>query len=304
MTESLHARTRELREVIDGTADLIVAFDARGKITLVNKAFNEVIGYPDAIERGMSIIEIVHEASREDFGRAIAGLGEGARQRTLETTFVSREGAPIDVEGALTHEASVTRAIFRDVSARNHAQRALRAANVALERIASIDALTGIANRRTFDERLLEEVERARRYGTALSLVMIDIDFFKLYNDCYGHPQGDDCLRRVGGCMRTVARRAGELPARYGGEEFALLLPGADTATACEVAERLRAAIASMLLPHERHPLAIVTASLGVATFDAARMKEPFAIVVEADRALYEAKSGGRNRVVAASVTG
>ena len=302
MTASLRTRTRELDEVVDGTADLILAFDEAGQVTFTNRAFRHVLGYDAAVAERMSILDVIHDSARAGFEDMLAGVGDGERNRTVETTFVSRDGTPIDVEGALSHEVrgeqAVTRAIFRDVSARNLAERALVAANATLEKLASGDALTGVANRRAFDTTLTEEVARARRQGTALSLVMLDVDHFKKFNDRYGHPAGDECLRRVGGCLRIVTRRAGELAARYGGEEFALLLPGSSSADAVDVAERLRAAIASMAMPHEAHPLGIVTASLGVATFDADRITDASALIAEADRALYRAKSSGRNCVV------
>ena len=136
--------------------------------------------------------------------------GDGSGHR-VETQFRTRWGTSLEVEGAVSVFAQgdehVAQAIFRDVSSRNQVERALRAANEALSRLASIDALTGLSNRRVFDERLADEVARARRHGTALSLALIDVDCFKQYNDTYGHPRGDECLRRVAQCWHAAAER-------------------------------------------------------------------------------------------------
>jgi diguanylate cyclase (GGDEF)-like protein len=168
------------------------------------------------------------------------------------------------------------------------------------ERLAFTDALTGIANRRRFDETLAVEWARAARGGTALTILMMDVDHFKLYNDSYGHPAGDLCLQRIANLIKENTRRSSDLCARYGGEEFVALLPGLDLAGGTRVAEALRANIAERSIEHEGSSLGRVSLSIGVATivptFDAKRE----ALVLAADAALYEAKRAGRNRVSAA----
>lgn len=164
-----------------------------------------------------------------------------------------------------------------------------------LERLATTDALTGVANRRIFNETLVREVSRARRHGRPLSLVLLDVDHFKRVNDVHGHQRGDDVLRHVGRRLRQVGRRE-NLPARYGGEEFAVLLPDCDREHAHEVAERLRLAIA------DGAPLPI-TVSAGVAIFpECAEGSEE--LIGAADAALYDAKRTGRDRSVVACGNG
>lgn len=167
--------------------------------------------------------------------------------------------------------------------------RDLEEANARLQRLSMVDALTGVDNRRRFDEVLDREWRRSARSGAALSLLMIDVDRFKDFNDARGHQAGDECLRAVAGVLRECLARAADVVARYGGEEFTVLLPDSESDGAARAAERLRQRVA------ERTP---VTISIGVATMTATRQSEPSALVSEADEALYEAKRAGRNRVV------
>jgi diguanylate cyclase (GGDEF)-like protein len=178
------------------------------------------------------------------------------------------------------------------------AKQALEARNQSLAALALHDGLTGLANRRQFDAVLGAEFNRAMRGGTALALVMIDVDFFKPYNDIYGHPGGDDCLRRISAAVSGVRQRAGDLAARYGGEELAVLLPRTDLAGAKAVAEKIRRAVKDLQIAHAGNPAGIVTISAGVAVL-APRMGGAAApdLLAAADAALYAAKSGGRDQV-------
>ena len=176
---------------------------------------------------------------------------------------------------------------------------ALQQANAQLEELSATDALTGLANRRRFDVRLAEEVQRSHRHGTGLALLMVDIDHFKRYNDLLGHPQGDIALQAVAAVLAQQARRPGELVARHGGEEFALLLPHADRAAAATVAERCQRAMATLALLHGASPTAAqVTLSIGVALLHTRQREDPAAFVRRADAALYAAKAAGRARTV------
>jgi diguanylate cyclase (GGDEF)-like protein len=164
------------------------------------------------------------------------------------------------------------------------------------------DGLTGLANRRSFDETLEREWSATSRDGTQMSLLLLDVDHFKLFNDSYGHQVGDDCLRAVAAAV-VAAVRPGDIVARYGGEEMAVILPRADAACAERVAEKVREAIVALALPHAARPQGgTVTASIGVATAVACiggTMRMPEALLASADTALYKAKSLGRNRVEA-----
>jgi diguanylate cyclase (GGDEF)-like protein/PAS domain S-box-containing protein len=168
-----------------------------------------------------------------------------------------------------------------------------------LMELSYLDGLTGLFNRRQFDKQLDEEWRRCARRKLPLSLIMIDIDYFKLYNDTYGHLEGDECLKKVAKCIENaLLRRAGDLVARYGGEEFVALLPDTDVDGACAVAETMRAVVESLNLLHQASPLLNhVTISLGVACIVPVHAGDPSLLVAAADRMLYHSKSTGRNRV-------
>ncbi len=170
-------------------------------------------------------------------------------------------------------------------------------ANHQLEVLATQDALTGLANRRRFDEALASEVRRAAREGHALSLLLVDLDYFKRYNDSYGHVQGDACLQRVARVLMQTAQRPGDLAARYGGEELALVLPNTALAGALSVAQRVLQGVADLAVPHQASPFGHVTVSIGVAVLGpGSGAGDGTALVEAADRALYRAKAAGRNR--------
>lgn len=170
--------------------------------------------------------------------------------------------------------------------------------NQLLQELNCIDGLTGLYNRRHLDEVLREEWNRAMRQQQPLALLMIDIDYFKLYNDSSGHPAGDACLRQVADQIGRLARRSGDLAARYGGEEFVLLIPGTALGGACLAAERVRAAVQLQGIPHASSAIApVVTVSIGVACGIPDSGEGWGRLLQEADQALYEAKRLGRNRV-------
>jgi diguanylate cyclase (GGDEF)-like protein len=175
----------------------------------------------------------------------------------------------------------------------------LKAANTRLEALTRFDPLTGLANRRHFDELKELEFNRALRHRQPLSVLMCDIDFFKLYNDSYGHAMGDQCLRSVALTMSGLFSRSGELVARLGGEEFAVLLPGQDREQAQASGDRLRGLLAGQQLAHMASSVSpYVTLSIGVAELDPANMEHFDQLLQSADRALYRAKSQGRDRCV------
>jgi len=179
------------------------------------------------------------------------------------------------------------------------ARDALEVLNQKLEKQAMQDGLTGLANRRHFDQMLAREYGRAARNGRWLALIMIDIDFFKQYNDLYGHPAGDECLRVVSRAIRDeTPSRPGDLAARYGGEEMVILLPETDLAGALVVAQRIRNAIHELDLLHGGSSIGIVTVSAGVDALIPQRdVNTPESLLLNADKALYVAKSCGRDRV-------
>ena len=175
---------------------------------------------------------------------------------------------------------------------------ALEASNTQLAALSATDGLTGIANRRRFDEVLANEWTRAARNGQPLALVMLDVDFFKSYNDLYGHLAGDDCLRHIAQALAAHLHRSGDLVARFGGEEFVLLAPVRDAADALHIAETASQALADSALPHAGSPFGWVTASLGVAVHVPVAEESTDLLVQQADQALYRAKAQGRNQTV------
>jgi diguanylate cyclase (GGDEF)-like protein len=177
--------------------------------------------------------------------------------------------------------------------------RELEQENQKLRRLSYLDGLTGISNRRHFEEIFDLEWRRACRAGTALSLIMIDADFFKAFNDAYGHQHGDNCLIRLASILRNSVNRPGDMVARYGGEEFVVVLPETEAQGASELAEVIRARVETMEITPEGLPAdKAVTISLGVVTDYPTRGFSSAALISAADDALYQAKEEGRNRVV------
>lgn len=172
----------------------------------------------------------------------------------------------------------------------------LQVANTALQEMAVVDSMTGLANRRRFDVFLQQEWQRAGRTHQPLSLPLIDIDHFKKFNDRYGHPKGDDCIRSVAEVIRQAAHRVTDLAARYGGEEFAVILSGTPAGGARSVAEAIRTDVEALRIPHADSPTGFVTVTIGFVTRD---QHNPYPtatdLVAACDRALYQAKQRGRN---------
>lgn len=178
----------------------------------------------------------------------------------------------------------------------SHERQEVQRLNVELAELARKDALTGLPNRRVFDEALRSEWDRARRHRASLALLMIDVDHFKRYNDRYGHPAGDHCLVEIAGAIGGVVRRPGDVAARYGGEEFVILLPGTKEEGACELAARLINKVDALRLPHEASLTAPhVTVSIGVSVCVPLGAMSAQSLIDEADAALYEAKAAGRH---------
>ncbi|WP_216831857.1 diguanylate cyclase [Alkalihalobacterium elongatum] len=171
--------------------------------------------------------------------------------------------------------------------------------NEALERLSSLDGLTGIPNRRKFNSYVELEWKRAKRQKSNLSLILLDIDKFKLYNDTYGHLEGDECLKKVAKILQASVKRSTDLVARYGGEEFAVVLPDTDLDGAVHLAEIMRRNIENSKIPHETSTVSdVVTISLGVASFHGCESIKTIDTLIDmADKALYEAKDAGRNQV-------
>jgi diguanylate cyclase (GGDEF)-like protein len=247
-------------------------------------SFRHLKGYPLFVASGLATDEILAGWRRTTIQTAVLGL--------VALVLLACGGV------VLVRQIRIRERLERDL---RRVGVTLRRHNASLQSLADSDPLTGLANRRLFEDRLVREYERARRSGAQFALIMADVDHFKLYNDHFGHPAGDECLRRVAGAVESGARRPGDLAARYGGEEFAVILADTDLTGANAVADTIRAAVAALDLPHPDNPAGRVTLSMGlyVGHPALAERNDPLAWVDVADRLLYEAKDAGRDRVVA-----
>ncbi len=226
--------------------------------------------------------------------------------RDIPVIFITARDSPLDEAYGLESGAVdfVTKPINPVVlRARLRTQLTLKRQSELLRSLAFIDGLTGIANRRRFDENLESEWRGCRRTRTPLSLVMIDIDQFKQFNDAYGHQAGDTCLQSVASVLKAGVGRSHDIVARYGGEEFVCLMPGADQAGAMIKAEALRLAVQALGIAHKGSTVApVVTISLGVATAIPSAELTPERLLTAADASLYEAKRTGRNRTCCSEI--
>lgn len=223
-------------------------------------------------------------------------------QLAFEAGAVDYLTKPINKIELLTRIGSVLK-LKHEMDSSKKIARQLEEANQKLQLLSSMDELTGIANRRQFNQALDKEWRRALRDNKPLSLIMLDIDCFKLYNDNYGHLAGDDCLKQVAYVLNTQARRPGDLVARYGGEEFAIVLPDTHPESAAQYAHRVRTAIDTLHIPHEYSTTAKhITISMGVATVIPNNKMTPDNLIKLSDDALYQSKQEGRNRITVAKV--
>ncbi|MDQ6996797.1 MAG: diguanylate cyclase [Mariprofundus sp.] len=238
-------------------------------------------------------------------GTSTAEVKADAFQRGADD-YIVKMPHPIELIARIRHHSRAYIAHLEREAALNALQKEklkLAAANLELERLSSLDGLTGIANRRYFDSVFEREWRRAMRETEPLSLIMCDVDFFKLYNDSYGHQPGDECLKLVASSLSEAMQRPTDLVARYGGEEFVILLPGTHAHGAIKVAEQVRHAVLALQLPHEQSTVhACVTISLGAATVAPMVKHQPKELLLAADKALYAAKGAGRNQVICSGI--
>jgi diguanylate cyclase (GGDEF)-like protein/PAS domain S-box-containing protein len=302
-----------LGAIHEGSLDGILVVDDRGKAVSYNRRFAEVwqIAAPD-VPRSLlePIVEVFDErllAQCIDKTRDPAAFL--ARVQELYSDRDADDQCQVELKDGRTLERYSTTLhtdegrylgrvwFFRDVTERIQAEQKLKAAYEEVERLAVVDPLTGIANRRRFEEYLDAEWRRAIREQKPLSMVMVDVDLFKLFNDSYGHVRGDECLKQIAEATMEVVARAGDVAARYGGEEFAIVLPNTDEKGALAITKQLWSSVWNQRISHEASPYGIVTISAGCATITPRLGVGPSQLVDWADRAMYEAKRQGRNRV-------
>ncbi len=298
------------RLLAEQSSDMVFQLDRNQIRRYVSPASREILGYEPHELVGLKPVSQIHPDDADRVAGVFGSLIDGSVERTSVTNRIRhRDGHWVWVEVEFrsirdqkTGEPAGIIGAMRDISHRKTLEIELADANRRLEALARQDALTGLANRRTFDEMLPQYYRRARQARESFTIVMIDVDRFKLYNDRYGHPEGDDCLRQVGAAIAASIRHAQDIAARYGGEEFALLLPETDEDSAALVADRIRQSVERLAVEHKDSPYGIVTISAGVCSIaiDAAD-EGPDTLLRYADLALYAAKNAGRNRVARSS---
>jgi diguanylate cyclase (GGDEF)-like protein/PAS domain S-box-containing protein len=280
-----------------------------GRYLAANTAYASIYGLSSEALVGRKVEEFQPGAGdliRKDLKCLDAGVDVPAHEVSHRGNVYQMLVKPLrNLMGQVT---GITTALM-DITERKRAEQELAETNRRLEHYARHDYLTGLANRRHVDEVLVDEVGRAVRERHPLSVLMVDVDFFKRYNDHYGHLLGDECLRTIAVQLKSVLHRHGDLVGRYGGEEFVAILPGTDAAGALKIAEAVREGTADLNMPHKESEHGKVTLSIGVATLDPCTsaweiLADAEALLYVADQALYAAKLAGRNTVFSHSPEG
>ena len=298
---------RLLEIMSENATDVIVLGDANRRRTYISPSCRAVLLYEPHELLGAHAFDLVHPDHREAVREIFAGLSAQAPQTAAVFQMRRKDGAYVWIEGRYRHlaEDGGVLAILRDISDRKHAEtllaeayRNLASSNAILARLSQQDGLTGLTNRRHFDELLEREMARAARNHVPLGIVLLDVDCFKAFNDRYGHLAGDACLKQIAAAVQTALNRPGDLTARFGGEEFVVLLPETSHDGAIAVAEQISAAVRDLAIPHEDSPVGHITISAGAgAARPRATPITPFELIEAADQALYRSKAAGRNQV-------
>lgn len=313
--DALKATERRLREIVylhdlvtENSRDVIVLADFDGRRNYVSASAAELAGWEHEELVSETRLDLVHPADRSRAAEMLRSLRAGGEGGLLECRLLHENGTYVWVETNMRPVRDPTTGmvigilnVVRDISERKNAERDLRKTNAVLESLAITDPLTGVANRRRFDQCLTIEWRRGMREREPLSVLMLDADWFKSYNDTYGHIRGDSCLKQIAEAAMDVVTRPGDLIARIGGEEFAVILPNTSADGATEVANRICNAIRQRRLPHNTNPTGFVTISVGCATVLPAPRRHSNILLERADAALYAAKNAGRNLVRSAS---
>ena len=288
----------ELRALFAAMTDVIIVFDHQGRCLEIAPTGGEVLVSPIRDLLGKTVFEVLPAAEAEFHLRHIQ-YALNTRHTLSDVEYSLKVGKETVWFSTNISPLSENKVIWvaRDITDRKTSEASLQKLNQELQRLATLDGLTQIANRRCFDDRLHQEWNRMAREQAPLCLILCDVDYFKRYNDQYGHQQGDVCLKRVAETIQQVVKRPADLVARYGGEEFAIILPNTTEEGGYQVAEKLRQEIFNLEIPHSASTISnYVTLSTGVVSTIPKPGFSSDLLVAETDRALYEAKNQGRNR--------
>jgi two-component system cell cycle response regulator len=297
-SQSGQAQVERLSTIVNSLDEGLLLLEASGRVQYANPACERYLGYAPGELAGRALDELLPGALAQgylDYFRDwLDGHDTQHYRGTREVLVRHRDGLLCAIDLSVTPMQAgepLFVALLHDIT--HHKQ-----SETALQRAALVDPLTLIANRRHFDSFIEKEWQRAIRSGEPLSLIVLDVDHFKLYNDTLGHAAGDACLQKVAAALQSHALRPTDLAARYGGEEFVLLFAETSAASALRLAEGIRARVEGLKLPNPRSPTSQwVTVSIGVATVAPTQLDAVENLFVAADRAMYEAKAAGRNRV-------
>jgi diguanylate cyclase (GGDEF)-like protein/PAS domain S-box-containing protein len=294
---------RRFRLVADNTADMITVVDPAGQRTFVSGACRDILGFEPEELIGKNALQLVIAEDRDrvkELFRKTDTLEDGGSE---QYRVVRKDGSHLWVEVSGRRMPGSGDLVFtmRNISKRKAVEAELETANDRLSKLATTDELTGLSNRRELNRLLDLETKRGAREGLPLSVLLIDVDHFKAFNDTYGHVEGDRCLQEVAAAIWKATRRPSDSCARYGGEEFAVLLPNTSEEGARARAEIIRNAVASLKRTHSGNETGHVTISIGVVT-SSGELGHPELLEL-ADNALYSAKRSGRNKVVASAGT-
>jgi diguanylate cyclase (GGDEF)-like protein/PAS domain S-box-containing protein len=309
--EGRQATERRLQKIValhnlvtENSRDAIIISDFKGRPSYISPSMRNLGGWSPEEIMAQEPLELAHPNDLENVNEALRELLESIDSTVIELRLRTRKGDYIWIECSMrvyrdpaTGKRAGVLNLVRNIGERKRAEQELQAAYTALESMAVVDALTGLANRRRFDAYLTAEWRREMRDIKPLSLLMLDADYFKSYNDAYGHVRGDSCLKQIAEACMDVVARPGDLVARYGGEEFAIILPETDNAGALQVGREICDALRSRKLKHPSNPAGCVTISIGCATVIPQRGHHATDLIETADKALYQAKHCGRDQV-------
>lgn len=307
--EELEAAKVRMRQLLSGLHDGVLLINEKAEVEYLNQRACDLF----AIEETPAAV--ARQSTKAFFARIAPQFAHKEETLTALRRLLSENQSVTDIEVAMqdgrTIACNLTPLVsggkshgrvwhVRDISALANAHRKLEQANQQLAELSMTDGLTGLANRRAFDQCLQKEWDRARRTGSSIALMLMDVDWFKRYNDHYGHQGGDQCLQTVAKLLAERARRSSDFAARFGGEEFAIIISNASRDDALASAQALCKSLWELNLPHAQSPFGRVSISIGVGFLVPSQNRGPENVVGAADAALYQAKDAGRNQAVAA----